>query len=58
MRFLTSLPLGDTSNTTMYVLVGLAAVCVVAIVALWVVPKLSKKEDPEETSHVEEINEE
>ena len=58
MGLLTALPLGDNSNTTMFILAGVAVVCVVAIAALWLGPKFSKKEDQEEQSHVEEINEE
>lgn len=58
MGLLTALPLGDNSNTTMYILAGVAVVCVVAIAVLWLGPKFSKKEEQEEQNHVEEINEE
>ncbi len=57
MWFLNVPPLGDQSQTTLFVLIGVAAVCVVALGALFLIPKRSKKEDEEE-EHVEEISEE
>lgn len=48
---------GDNSGTVMTVLVIAGALCVVAIAALLIVPKLSKKEQSDQ-SEVEEIDEE
>ncbi len=58
MWFLNVPPLGDQSNTTLYILLGVAVVCVVALGALWLIPKRSKDEEENEEEHVEEINEE
>lgn len=58
MNWLTALPLGDTSNTTMYVLAGVAAACVIALLSMWLLPKKSEKKADDEQSHVEEISEE
>lgn len=58
MKLFTALPLGDHSNSTMYLYLGIAAVCAIALVALFIIPKLSKKEKPVQESHIEEINEE
>ena len=59
MNLLTTLPLGDNSNTTLYVFLIVAAVCVVSIGVLGFISKRSKnKEQPENESHVEEISEE
>ncbi len=49
---------GDNSDVMLKVFIIAGALCVLAIVALLVLPKLSKKKEDDEQAEIEEIDQE
>ena len=58
MQILSALPLGDNSQSTMYLFLGIAAVSAIALLALIFVPMFSKKKEEPAEECVEEVKEE